>query len=604
MDSKTKKILIGIVIFLAVMWMIQAFLSEAVVIDLPYSEFKENIRNNRITEVILTDTHIIGKGADRKEYKSIRVEDNELVGLLEEKKIKYEGRIEDNWLRTFFLSWIIPIALLVIIWNILFKKMSPNSKMMSFGKSKVKAYVEEDVRVTFSDVAGQVEPKEELCEVISFLKKPEKFTRIGGRMPKGILLVGPPGTGKTLLAKAVAGESQVPFFSLSGSEFVELFVGMGAQRVRDLFAQAKEKAPCIIFIDELDAIGKTRGHSLSGSNDEREQTLNQLLAEMDGFDTKAGIIIIAATNRPEILDKALLRAGRFDRNILVDRPDLKDREEILKLHIKNIKIAEDVDINTIAKRTPGFVGADIANLVNEAALLAVRRGKEEVTTQEFEMAIDRIIAGLERKNRIITPKEKKIIAYHESGHAIAGYFSQEGETIHKISIVPRGLGALGFTMQVPIEDRFLYTKKELFDKIDTLLGGRAAEEVIFDQVSTGAQNDLERATEIAFKMITEYGMSQKLGPIAIYRKRLQYLDNEMGYQSRMETSEQTAQIIDEEVKSIINSAMIRAKQILTDKKPLLEALAARLLEKEVIEAEEFMSIIRDNMPQEEKPGVQ
>lgn len=604
MDSKTKKILIGIVIFLAVMWMIQAFLSEAVVIDLPYSEFKENIRNNRITEVILTDTHIIGKGADRKEYKSIRVEDNELVGLLEEKQIKYEGRIEDNWLRTFFLSWIIPIALLVIIWNILFKKMSPNSKMMSFGKSKVKAYVEEDVRVTFSDVAGQVEPKEELCEVISFLKKPEKFTRIGGRMPKGILLVGPPGTGKTLLAKAVAGESQVPFFSLSGSEFVELFVGMGAQRVRDLFAQAKEKAPCIIFIDELDAIGKTRGHSLSGSNDEREQTLNQLLAEMDGFDTKAGIIIIAATNRPEILDKALLRAGRFDRNILVDRPDLKDREEILKLHIKNIKIAEDVDINTIAKRTPGFVGADIANLVNEAALLAVRRGKEEVTTQEFEMAIDRIIAGLERKNRIITPKEKKIIAYHESGHAIAGYFSQEGETIHKISIVPRGLGALGFTMQVPIEDRFLYTKKELFDKIDTLLGGRAAEEVIFDQVSTGAQNDLERATEIAFKMITEYGMSQKLGPIAIYRKRLQYLDNEMGYQSRMETSEQTAQIIDEEVKSIINSAMIRAKQILTDKKPLLEALAARLLEKEVIEAEEFMSIIRDNMPQEEKPGVQ
>ncbi len=600
MDKKTKNILIGIGIFLAAMWLFQAFLSEAVVTELPYSEFKEYVKSNRINEVIITNTYIIGKSADKREYKSVRVEDPEFVSLLEEKRIKYQGKVEDNWLRTFFLSWIIPIAILVLIWNFLFKKMAPSSKMMSFGKSKIKANVEEDVRIKFTDVAGQVEPKEELSEVIEFLKKPEKFTKIGGRMPKGILLVGPPGTGKTLLAKAVAGESQVPFFNLSGSEFVELFVGMGAQRVRDLFAQAKEKAPCIIFIDELDAIGKTRGHSLSGSNDEREQTLNQLLAEMDGFDTQTGVIIIAATNRPEILDKALLRAGRFDRNILVDRPDLKDREEILKLHIKNIKIAVDVDVKTIAKRTPGFVGADIANLVNEAALLAVRRGKDEVTSEEVEMAIDRIIAGLERKNRIITPKEKKIIAYHESGHAIAGYFSQDSETIHKISIVPRGLGALGFTMQVPIEDRFLFTKNELYAKIDTLLGGRAAEEVVFGQISTGAQNDLERATEIAFKMITEYGMSDKLGPIAIYRKRMQFIDNETGYGTRMETSEKTAQIIDEEIKNIINASMKRAQQILNSNKPALEALAERLLEKEVIEADEFTAIIKENTQEKDK----
>lgn len=596
MDKKTKKILISIVIFLIGLWLIQALLSEAVIEEIPYSEFKEHIRRNTINEVIITGSYLIGKGTDKKEYKSIKVEDKDLVSLLEEKNVKYQGKIEETWFKTFILSWIIPIAILIIIWNILFKRISPGSKMMSFGKSKVKAYVEEDVRIKFSDVAGQVEPKEELCEVISFLKKPDKFTKIGGRMPKGVLLVGPPGTGKTLLAKAVAGESGVPFFSLSGSEFVELFVGMGAQRVRDLFIQAKEKAPCIIFIDELDAIGKTRGHSVSGSNDEREQTLNQLLAEMDGFDTQTGIIILGATNRPEILDKALLRAGRFDRHILVDRPDLKDREEILALHVKNIKMSDEVDISTLAKRTPGFVGADLANLVNEAALLAVRKGKELVTPEEFEMAIDRIIAGLERKNRIITQKEKKIIAYHEAGHAIAGYFSNSSDTIHKISIIPRGLGALGFTLKLPIEDRFLYTKQELYGMIDSLLGGRAAEEIMFGQVSTGAQNDLERATEIAFKMITEYGMSDALGPMTIYRNRLQFLDNDGGYSRKMETSEKTAQIIDEEIKKIIDSCMERVKQVLSEKKQTLEMLAEKLLEKEVIEADEFLSIIKDNNP--------
>lgn len=596
MDAKTKKVLISIFVFMVFLWVIQAYLSESAIKEIPYSEFKSNIREGKITEVTITDTHIFGEGHEQVQFKSVRLEDKELIELLESKNILFEGRIEDRWLRTFFLSWIIPIAILIIIWNFLFKRMSPTSKMMDFSKNKSKVYVEEDVRIRFTDVAGQVEPKEELFEVISFLKEPDKFTKIGGRMPKGVLLVGPPGTGKTLLAKAVAGESGVPFFSLSGSEFVELFVGMGAQRVRDLFGQAKEKSPCIIFIDELDAIGKTRGQGLSGSNDEREQTLNQLLAEMDGFDTKAGIVVLGATNRPEVLDKALLRAGRFDRHILVDRPDLKDREEILNLHVQNIKISKELDIQTIAKRTPGFVGADLANLVNEAALLAVRKGKEEVTYEEFEMAIDRIIAGLERKNRIITPKEKKIIAYHEAGHAIVGYHSQEGDTIHKISIVPRGLGALGWTLQLPTEDRFLYTQKELYGKIDTLLAGRAAEEIIFDQISTGAQNDLERATDIAFKMVTEYGMSEKLGPMTVYKNRMHFLDSEQGHSRKLDTSEKTAQIIDDDIQNNIKAAMQRAMKILENNKGVLEILADRLLEKEVIEAEEFLQIVNSSVP--------
>ena len=555
---------------------------------IPYSQFLDLLKAGKIGEVAVTANQIQGKmkvdgGApgETKVFKTIRV-DPELSTLLEQYKVVFKGEIESTFLRD-ILSWIFPIILFVGIWYFFMKKMgSQQAGFMTIGKNKAKIYVENELNVTFKDVAGVDEAKQELIEVVEFLKSPGKFSELGGRIPKGILLVGPPGTGKTLLAKAVAGESGVPFFSLSGSEFVEMFVGLGAARVRDLFVQAKEKAPCIIFIDELDALGKARGMGTFGGHDEREQTLNQLLAEMDGFDPKVGVILMGATNRPEILDPALLRPGRFDRHILVDRPDKTGRMEILKVHLRNIKAAEDLDLEKLANMTPGMAGADLANLVNEAALLAVRRDKKEVGMPEFEEAVERIVAGLEKKNRLINPDERKTVAYHEMGHAIVALSLPGTDPVQKISIIPRGIAALGYTMQVPTGDRFLMKKTELLNKIASLLGGRAAEEIIFGDISTGAHNDLARATDITKSMIKEYGMSDRLGQVYFAReRRQQFLD--MGLQETGDYSNATAEAIDEEIKTIISTEYAKALEILRSKKDILQKGAELLLEKEKIE---------------------
>jgi cell division protease FtsH len=473
---------------------------------------------------------------------------------------------------------------------------------MTLGKNKAKIYMDEDVQVSFEDAAGVDEAKQELVEIIDFLKEPERFTRIGGQIPRGILLVGPPGTGKTLLAKAVAGEGKVPFFSLSGSEFVEMFVGLGAARVRDLFKQAKDNAPCIIFIDELDALGKARGFNTVGGHDEREQTLNQLLVELDGFDPNIGVILMAATNRPEILDPALLRPGRFDRQILVDRPDKVGRADIMRVHLKKVTAAKNLDIDTLAGMTAGMVGADLANLVNEAALLSVRRKKAEVGMSEFEEAIERVVAGLEKKNRLINPKEKKIVAYHELGHAVVAMTLPETDPVQKISIIPRGIAALGYTMQVPTEDRFLMGRTELLNRIATLLGGRAAEEIFFDDISTGAQNDLSRATDIARSMVKEYGMSRKLGQVYFAhdnKNRFMIQDQSGGG----EYSEYTANLIDREIRQIIDEQYERVLSILKSQRDILDEAAARLLKSEVIEGEELKeladAVSKSGMPKDD-----
>jgi len=563
---------------------------------IPYSQFLNLLKAGKIVEVAVTANQIQGKmtvdgGApgETKVFKTIRV-DPELSTLLEQYKVIFKGEIESTFLRDLF-SWIFPIILFVGIWYFFMKKMgSQQAGFMTIGKNKAKIYVENELNVTFKDVAGVDEAKQELIEVVEFLKNPGKFTELGGRIPKGILLVGPPGTGKTLLAKAVAGESGVPFFSLSGSEFVEMFVGLGAARVRDLFVQAKEKAPCIIFIDELDALGKARGIGTFGGHDEREQTLNQLLAEMDGFDPKVGVILMAATNRPEILDPALLRPGRFDRHILVDRPDKTGRMEILKAHLRNIKAAADLDLEKLANMTPGMAGADLANLINEAALLAVRRDKKEVGMPEFEEAVERIVAGLEKKNRLINPEERKTVAYHEMGHAIVALSLPGTDPVQKISIIPRGIAALGYTMQVPTGDRFLMKKTELLNKVASLLGGRAAEAIIFGDISTGAHNDLARATDIAKSMIKEYGMSDRLGQVYFdHEKRQQFLD--MGMQETGDYSNTTAEVIDEEIKTIISAEYAKALEILTSKKDILQKGAELLLEKEKIEGAELKALM-------------
>ena len=563
---------------------------------IPYSQFLNLLKAGKIVDVAVTANQIQGKmkvdgGApdETKVFKTIRV-DPELSTLLEQYKVIFKGEIESTFLRD-ILSWIFPIILFVGIWYFFMKKMgSQQAGFMTIGKNKAKIYVGNELNVTFKDVAGVDEAKQELIEVVEFLKNPGKFSELGGRIPKGILLVGPPGTGKTLLAKAVAGESGVPFFSLSGSEFVEMFVGLGAARVRDLFVQAKEKAPCIIFIDELDALGKARGMGTYGGHDEREQTLNQLLAEMDGFDPKVGVILMAATNRPEILDPALLRPGRFDRHILVDRPDKTGRMEILKVHLRNIKAAEGLDLEKLANMTPGMAGADLANLVNEAALLAVRRDKKEVGMPEFEEAVERIVAGLEKKNRLINPDERKTVAYHEMGHAIVALSLPGTDPVQKISIIPRGIAALGYTMQVPTGDRFLMKKTELLNKIASLLGGRAAEEIIFGDISTGAHNDLARATDITKSMIKEYGMSDRLGQVYFAReRRQQFLD--MGLQEAGDYSNATAEVIDEEIKTIISTEYAKALEILRSRKDILQKGAELLLEKEKIDGMELKALM-------------
>ena len=576
---------------------IQSYIASMFAIQtIPYSQFLNLLKAGKIVEVAVTANQIQGKmkvegGApdETKTFRTIRV-DPELSTLLEQYKVIFKGEIESTFLRDLF-SWIFPIILFVGIWYFFMKKMgSQQAGFLTLGKNKAKIYMENELNVTFKDVAGVDEAKQELVEVIEFLKNPGKFTALGGRIPKGILLVGPPGTGKTLLAKAVAGESGVPFFSLSGSEFVEMFVGLGAARVRDLFVQAKEKAPCIIFIDELDALGKARGIGTFGGHDEREQTLNQLLSEMDGFDPKVGVILMAATNRPEILDPALLRPGRFDRHVLVDRPDKIGREEILKVHLRNIKAATDLDVEKLANMTPGMVGADLANLVNEAALLAVRRDKEEVGMPEFEEAVERIVAGLEKKNRLINPDERKTVAYHEMGHAIVALSLPGTDPIQKISIIPRGIAALGYTMQVPTGDRFLMKKTELLNKVASLLGGRAAEEIIFGDISTGAHNDLASATDITKSMIKEYGMSDRLGQVYFaHEKRQQFLD--MGLQETGDYSNATAEAIDEEIKSIISTEYAKALEILKSKKDILQKGAELLLEKEKIEGAELKALM-------------
>jgi cell division protease FtsH len=562
----------------------------------PYSEFLKLLKEKKVTEVAISANQIQGKIKENttgKEqmFRTVRV-DSDTSKLLEQHNVKFKGEIESRFLPT-LLSWIVPVLLFVGVWYFLMKRMAGQQPgFMTLGKNKAKIYMQEDIDVRFEDVAGVDESKQELMEVVEFLKEPGKFTEIGGKIPKGILLVGPPGTGKTMLAKAVAGESGVPFFSMSGSEFVEMFVGLGAARVRDLFEQAQKKAPCIIFIDELDALGKARSFGTVGGHDEREQTLNQLLVEMDGFDPNIGVILLAATNRPEILDPALLRPGRFDRNILVDRPDKKGREEILKVHLKNIKVSEDVDLSVLAGMTPGMSGADLANLINEAALLAVRRNKKKAGMPEFEEAVERVVAGLEKKNRLINPKEREIVAYHEMGHALVAISLPGTDPVQKISIIPRGIAALGYTMQTPTEDRFLMNKSELLNRIATLLGGRAAEEIVFEDISTGAHSDLARATDIARSMVKEYGMSAKVGQVYFARgKRAQFLNIPM--EGAVEYSEATAELIDGEVKDIVNQQYARALEILQQKREVLAKGANLLLEKEKIEGTELQALIGD-----------
>ena len=498
---------------------------------IPYSQFKTLVRDGKVSEVMISDQTIRGKlkaaakaGAADTTFGVTRVDDPKLVEDLEKAQVSYRGEVVNRWI-TELLGWLLPLMIIFAVSGFFFRRMSGGEGgVMSFARSKGKVYAEDDVKVKFEDVAGVDEAENELKEIVEFLRHPKKYTNLGGRIPKGVLLVGPPGTGKTLLARAVAGEAGVPFFSLSGSEFVEMFVGVGAARVRDLFRQAEAKAPCIVFIDELDALGRTRMQSPMGSHEEREQTLNQLLAEMDGFDSKKGVIILAATNRPEVLDPALLRPGRFDRQVLVDKPDIRGREEILRIHSKTVRMAADVDLKVLASRTAGFAGADLANLVNEAALLAARRDKPHVEMKDFEEAIDRVIAGLERK-RVMSPREREIVAYHEAGHAIVASTLAGLDPVHKISIVQRGFGALGYTMQLPLEDRYLMTRTDLMSQLSVLLGGRTAEEIAFGEISTGAQNDLMRATDIARAMVTELGMSDALGAIAYESSRTaQFMD--------------------------------------------------------------------------------
>jgi cell division protease FtsH len=575
--------------------------------NVSYSQFKQYITEGKINAVVVSQRNLKGyekiQGQEKTEplfpqqiYVTPRVDDKNLVEFLEHNNVEIIGENENTFLMA-VLSWILPALIFVGIWVWAMKKMGQGSGIMTLGKSKAKIIAQTDVGVTFKDVAGQDEAIQELQEILEFLRTPEKFTQLGAKIPKGILLVGPPGTGKTLLAKAVAGEAGVPFFSISGSDFIEMFVGLGAARVRDLFEQAAKQAPCLVFIDELDALGKARGAGNLAGHDEREQTLNQLLVEMDGFEPNLGVVILAATNRPEILDPALLRPGRFDRHILVDRPDLKGRIDVLHVHTRNMRLSKDVDLEIIARRTPGFTGADLANLVNEAALLAARKEKKEVTPQELEEAIDRIIAGLEKKNRVLNEKEKRTVAYHETGHALVASFRPTAEKVHKISIVPRGIGALGFTLQLPTEDRYLMSRQELLEKIDVLLGGRGAEVIIFDEITTGAQNDLQRATEIARSMVTLYGMTENLGSVTYEPAPSPFLQQQL-YPHAREISDETARLIDLEVRNIIDARMKEVLNTLKDHEDLLHLVAQKLLEKETLESEEFRVLIGKSEPDE------
>ena len=580
-----------------------------------FTTFKQYIKDGKIVEVDLGNVYFVGYGPEsnidnsrsiesllggkndsRTTYKTAAIWSEGFLEFLDENGVAYKAEVkQNNFLLDFILNWILPFGFIFLMWNLLFKKIGGGmgggmGSIFSAGSSRATSVEEGQIKTRFADVAGVDEAKEELVEVVDFLKSPKKYTEIGGKIPKGVLLVGPPGTGKTLLARAVAGEAGVPFFKISGSDFVEMFVGVGASRVRDLFKQAREKAPCIIFIDELDAIGKSRVNNLGG-NDEREQTLNQLLVEMDGFDNQKGLILLAATNRPDVLDPALLRPGRFDRQVVVDRPDVKGRESILKIHSKNVKIEKDVDFQSLARATAGFAGADLANIVNEAALLAVRGGRKKVTMQDFDEAIEKTMVGLQKKNRVIKESERKIVAYHETGHALVAAFTEGSDPVHKISIIPRGVSALGYTLHRAEDESFLSTQKEMLAEVDCLLGGRGAEEVIFGEVSTGAANDIMRATGIIRKMITEYGMSEKFKNMTLGKQGGGY-----GYGSSepslvREYAETTQQFIDEEIARVMDERYNRVLDLLKSKMQVLEYIAQRLLEKETIEAAEFNDIV-------------
>ena len=576
-----------------------------------YSEFKSLVKANKVSDLMLYKDTITGtlaltglEGVLPKEkieeikragkgapgFVTTRVEDPGLVPELEAAHIRFTGHVANPWVST-LLSWILPAVIFFGLWMIVMKRMNPQSGLMSIGKSRAKVYVEHQTGVTFDDIAGIDEARGELMEIVDFLQNPARYRRLGGKIPKGVLLVGAPGTGKTLLAKAVAGEAGVPFFSLTGSNFVEMFVGVGAARVRDLFVQAQAKAPSIVFIDELDAVGKARGVNPGfGGHDEHEQTLNQLLAELDGFDTQAGVIILAATNRPEILDPALLRPGRFDRQVVIDRPDLKGREKILEVHTRKVTLAPGLDLSVIAGRTPGFVGADLANLVNEAALHAAREGKDAVALTDFDQAIDRIVGGLERKSRIISPKEKEIVAHHEAGHALVAESREHADKVSKISIIPRGVAALGYTQQQPTEDRYLMTRAELLDRLDVFLGGRVAEEIIFGDVSTGAHDDLQRASDLARHMVTQYGMSDALG-LGTFERPRQALFLRGPSVSEREYSEDTARVIDDEMRKLLEAARQRVRETLEEKRNILEALAKLLIEKEAVDRNALTTLL-------------
>lgn len=566
--------------------------------EIPYSQFIKLAKEAKIDKAVVTERLITGviKSDDpnqpAKSFMTIPLWQTDLAQMLEQNKVDFVVRSSDNWLTNLFFNFIIPMVILVFIWSWVMRRTAASGpqSFLNLG-DKIHIHQDTQAKITFNDVAGADSAKQELNESIDFLKTPEKFQRLGGRMPKGVLLVGPPGTGKTLLARAVSGEAEVPFFNISGSEFIELFVGVGAARVRELFVQARNKAPCIIFIDELDAIGRSRsGPVMIGGHDEREQTLNQLLTEMDGFDTSVGVVVMAATNRPEVLDKALLRSGRFDRQIVVDKPDLRDRIEILKLHTKGLTLAADIDLSIIAKRTPGLVGADLANIANEAAIMATRVGHDKVERDDFEAAIDRILAGPEKKNRVLNPDEKRRVAFHEAGHAMIAEHVPTGQPVHKISIISRGMSALGFTLQLPAEEKFLATEDELKDQMAILLGGRMAESVVFGIVSTGAQNDLEKVSEIARNMVCSLGMSKKMGALTYgKRQQLQFLETEVSEYRNY--SDETARLIDTEVMALVEEAETRARGIITAHREGLEKLANFLQEKEVISRDEMLALI-------------
>jgi len=599
MNSRAKNLLFWVVVGLFMILLFNLFSVPTHVAeeDVIFSEFMAKLDKGEVERVIIKSSHISAVLKDKTRIRTYSVEYPELVKVLRERGVQIEAKPPDEspWYITFLVTWG-PFVLFLGLWFFLMRQMQMGgNKALSFGKSRARLLTEERKKVMFSDVAGVDEAKEEVLEIIEFLKDPRRFQKLGGRIPKGVLIVGPPGTGKTLLAKAIAGEASVPFFSISGSDFVEMFVGVGASRVRDLFEQGKKHAPCIIFIDEIDAVGRLRGAGLGGGHDEREQTLNQLLVEMDGFDTTEGVILVAATNRPDVLDPALLRPGRFDRQVVVNRPDLRGRTEILKVHTKKVPIATNVELEKIARGTPGFSGADLENLVNEAALWAARQNKKEVEVVDFEMAKDKVLMGAERKSLILSDEEKRTTAYHEAGHALIAKLIPGTDPVHKVTIIPRGR-ALGVTMQLPTDDRHNYSKEFLYNNLAILMGGRVAEELVLKHITTGAGNDLERATDLARKMVCEWGMSEKLGPLTFGKKEEEvFLGREFG--SRRDFSEQIALEIDQEVKRLVTENYERAKRLLTEHMASLKGLAEALLEKEVLDAADIDHIIMQSTSQ-------